>query len=142
MPLERLFISQVVKRWNSYESKAFGGMFGACSAGVYERGGSLGLVLAVARRGRAMPHRGRVQQRPHAAPACSFFALRLSVRSSCRAQHQRQVRWRPAIVLPVRARPNHSFNPRLATAGAVSLVRASSTIVAYQAYSTRLRSRG
>jgi len=38
--------------------------------------------------------------------------------------------------------PNNSFNPRLATAGAVSLVRGTRSIVAYQAYSTRLRSRG
>ena len=38
--------------------------------------------------------------------------------------------------------PNRSLNPRRATAGVVSLVRASRTIVAYQAYAARLRARG
>ena len=38
--------------------------------------------------------------------------------------------------------PNPSLNPRPATAGAVSRASASRTIVAYRAYSTRLRGRG
>ena len=40
------------------------------------------------------------------------------------------------------ARPNRSLNPRLATAGGVSPVGASGTIVANRAYTTCLRSRG
>ena len=40
------------------------------------------------------------------------------------------------------ATPNHSLNPRPATAAVVSLVRASRTIVAYQAYAVCLRGRG
>jgi hypothetical protein len=39
-------------------------------------------------------------------------------------------------------RPNPSLNPRPATAGAVSPVRVSSSIVAHRAYSTCLRGRG
>ena len=38
--------------------------------------------------------------------------------------------------------PNHSLNPRLATAGSVSRACASRTIVAVPAYAARLRSRG
>ena len=41
-----------------------------------------------------------------------------------------------------RVRPNHSLNPRLATAGVVSPACASRTIVAVRAYATCLRSRG
>ena len=44
--------------------------------------------------------------------------------------------------LPRPVTPNNSLNPRRATAGSVSLVRASRTIVAYQAYAARLRARG
>ncbi len=40
------------------------------------------------------------------------------------------------------ARPNPSFNPRRATASGVSPVHASRTIVAYRAYTARLRARG
>jgi len=40
------------------------------------------------------------------------------------------------------ATPNHSLNPRLATAGTVSRAGATRTIVAVPAYSARLRSRG
>ena len=40
------------------------------------------------------------------------------------------------------ATPNHSLNPRLATAGVVSPVRASRSIIAVRAYATCLRSRG
>ena len=46
------------------------------------------------------------------------------------------------VVMQSPARPNHSFNPRPATAGAVSRAGASSTIVAVPAYSTCLRGRG
>ena len=38
--------------------------------------------------------------------------------------------------------PNNSLNPRLATAGSVSLVRGTRCIIAYQAYAACLRSRG
>ena len=41
-----------------------------------------------------------------------------------------------------RVTPNHSFNPRPATAGVVSRAGASSTIVAVPAYATCLRGRG
>ena len=61
----------------------------------------------------------------------------LTMESAFRAYSVRSATHRGAAL-----RPNPSFNPRLATAGTVSLVRASHTIVAYQAYSTRLRSRG
>ena len=48
----------------------------------------------------------------------------------------------PTLASAPRAGPNNSLNPRLATAGLVSPVRASRTIVAYRAYKSRLRSRG
>ena len=40
------------------------------------------------------------------------------------------------------ARPNHSLHPGPATAGGVSLVRASGSIITNQAYTARLRGPG
>ena len=46
------------------------------------------------------------------------------------------------VAAAARLTPNPSFNPRPATAGAVSRAGASSTIVAVPAYSTCLHGRG
>jgi len=52
------------------------------------------------------------------------------------------MRWPNLLSFARPATPNNSLNPRLATAGVVSPVRASRSIVAYRAYATCLRSRG
>ena len=60
---------------------------------------------------------------------------------SCSAASRRPTSWSTSAPSP-RARPNNSFNPRPATAGAVSRAGASGDIVAVPAYSTCLRGRG
>ena len=48
----------------------------------------------------------------------------------------------PLHIGRIRVTPNHSFNPRPATAGVVRPVRARGTIVAARPYATCLRGRG
>ena len=91
----------------------------------------------------------RSQAAAQSSASASSSGARQEPRATTRLHHRRATGgsrcWLAPKVMQGQRRtvgPNRSFNPRLATAGAVSLVRGRRSIVAYQAYSTRLRSRG